>query len=125
MGYYQFINALQNNKTITVFGDGQQVRGNTYVSDCVAATIAAVEAPIGETYNLGGGESASVWDILHKLEAIAGKKAGIKREPPRPGDQRQTFADTTKLRNHFGWQARVGLEEGLKRQWDWQLENNA
>jgi nucleoside-diphosphate-sugar epimerase len=125
MGYYQFINALQNNKTITVYGDGQQVRGNTFVSDCVAASIAAIQGPIGETYNLGGGESASVWDIVQKLEAIAGKKADIKQEPPRPGDQRQTFADTTKLHHHFGWQPKVGLDEGLKRQWDWQLENRS
>jgi nucleoside-diphosphate-sugar epimerase len=122
MGYYQFIKALQNNGSITVFGDGQQVRGNTYVSDCVDATIAVAEAPIGETYNLGGGESASVWDILHKLEALAGKKAHVNQEAPRPGDQRQTFADTTKLRRHFGWQAKVGLEEGLRRQWDWQKD---
>jgi len=123
MGYFRFIQALQDNEIITVFGDGQQVRGNTYVSDCVAATLAAVEAPVGETYNLGGGESASVWDILHKLEAISGKKALTKQEPARPGDQRQTLADTTKLRNHFDWQARVGLEEGLRRQWEWQMEN--
>jgi nucleoside-diphosphate-sugar epimerase len=122
MGYYQFIKALQNKGIITVFGDGQQVRGNTYVSDCVAATIAVAEAPIGETYNLGGGESASVWDILHKLEAIAGKKVQVKQDSPRPGDQRQTFADTTKLRQHFGWQAKIGLDEGLKRQWDWQRD---
>jgi nucleoside-diphosphate-sugar epimerase len=123
MGYFRFIQALQDNEIITVFGDGQQVRGNTYVSDCVAATLAAVEAPVGETYNLGGGESASVWDILHKLEAIAGKKAHTKLETARPGDQRQTLADTTKLRSHFGWQARIGLEEGLRRQWEWQKEN--
>jgi nucleoside-diphosphate-sugar epimerase len=123
MGYYQFTKALQNNSLIKVFGDGHQVRGNTYVSDCVAATIAIAEAPIGETYNLGGGESASVWDILQKLEAIAGRKAQVKMEPARPGDQRQTFADTGKLRRHFGWQAKIGLDEGLKRQWDWQRES--
>ncbi|MFL5243423.1 MAG: NAD-dependent epimerase/dehydratase family protein [Gemmataceae bacterium] len=123
MGYFRFIQALQRNESITVFGDGQQVRGNTYVTDCVAATLAAVEAPVGESYNLGGGESASVWDILHKLEAIAGKKAHTKQERARPGDQRQTLADTTKLRNHFGWQAHIGLDEGLRRQWDWQKEN--
>jgi nucleoside-diphosphate-sugar epimerase len=120
MGYHRFIQALLRDETIIVYGDGQQVRGNTYVSDCVAATIAAVDSPSGEIYNIGGGEAASVWDILRKLEAIAGRKVKTRQEPERPGDQRYTFADTTKLRRHFGWEPRVRLDEGLRRQWEWQ-----
>ncbi len=46
MGYYQFIRALLTGGAVTVFGDGMQVRGNTYIDDCVAATIAAVQAPV-------------------------------------------------------------------------------
>src|SRR5438128_1453964 len=48
MGYYKFIQALLTGETITVNGDGQQVRGNTYISDCVEATIAAIKAPAAE-----------------------------------------------------------------------------
>src|SRR5262249_38290406 len=59
MGYYRFIKALLRNQPIEVYGDGQQVRGNTYVTDCVAATLAAVEAHPGEVYNIGGGEAAT------------------------------------------------------------------
>ncbi len=120
MGYHKFIRALQKGEPLTVFGDGQHVRGNTYVDDCVAATLAAVEAPPGETYNLGGGETATVLGVIEKLQAIAGKQAIIHWAPPRPGDQRYTFADTTKLRAHFSWTPRVGLDEGLRRQWEWQ-----
>jgi nucleoside-diphosphate-sugar epimerase len=119
MGYHIFIRAMQRQEPITVYGDGQQVRGNTYVSDCVAATLAAVEAHPGELYNVGGGEAATLWDIIHKLEALAGRRALIKQEPARHGDQRYTFADTSKLRGHLGWQPRVGLDEGLARQWAW------
>ena len=120
MGYWKFIDALLRNEPIVVYGDGQQNRGNTYIDDCVAATVAALESPIGETYNLGGGGSASVWDILHKLERIVGRKAITRPEPGRPGDQRSTFADTSKLQRHLGWQARTPLDEGLARQVDWQ-----
>jgi nucleoside-diphosphate-sugar epimerase len=120
MGYYQFIHALLRNETVTVFGDGHQVRGNTYVDDCVAATIAAVEAPVGETYNLGGGEIASVWEILTKLESLIGCKANVRREPPRVGDQRSTFADTNKLRRHLDWEALTPLDRGLAAQIEWQ-----
>src|SRR5262249_56074640 len=59
MGYHRFIAALLRDEPITVFGDGNQVRGNTYIDDCVAATIAAAAAFPGETFNLGAGETAS------------------------------------------------------------------
>jgi nucleoside-diphosphate-sugar epimerase len=120
MGYHLFIRAMLRQEPITVYGDGQQVRGNTYVSDCVAATIAAVGAHPGEVYNVGGGEAATLWDIIHKLEALAGRRAVIKQEPARAGDQRYTFADTAKLRTHLAWAPRVGLDDGLARQWAWQ-----
>ena len=120
MGYHLFIKALLAGKPVTVYGDGLQVRGNTYVDDCVAATVAAADALPGEVYNIGGGETASVWDILHRLEGIIGRKAEVRREPGRPGDQRYTGADTTKLYRHLGWRPQVGLEEGLARQVEWQ-----
>jgi nucleoside-diphosphate-sugar epimerase len=120
MGYARFIEAMLTGQPLVVFGDGQQVRGNTYVSDCVAATVAAAAAPVGEIYNVGGGETASVWDIVQRLERIIGSKALIKREPARPGDQRYTLADTTRLTRQLGWAPQVGLEQGLAHQVAWQ-----
>lgn len=122
MGYYRFIEAMLDDKVITVTGDGHQSRSNTYVADCVEATIKAVKAPVGEVYNVGGGESASVWDILRQLEELAGRKARTVVAEARPGDQRHTFADTAKLVAHLGWQPRTRLVEGLARQWEWQRE---
>jgi nucleoside-diphosphate-sugar epimerase len=120
MGYHRFARALLRGEPVTVYGDGLQVRGNTYVEDCVAATVAAANALPGETYNVGGGEAVSVWDVIRKLEAIVGRQAVIRREAARPGDQRHTCADTGRLARHLGWQPRVGLDEGLARQVAWQ-----
>jgi nucleoside-diphosphate-sugar epimerase len=122
MAYHRFIEALLRDEPVIIYGDGLQVRGNTYISDCVEATLRAMDACPGETYNVGGGETATVWDIVRKLETIAGRRARIRQEAARPGDQRYTFADTTKLRLHFSWQPRVGLDEGLRRQWLWQKQ---
>jgi nucleoside-diphosphate-sugar epimerase len=119
MGYAHFIHALLTDSPVTVYGDGLQVRGNTYVADCVEATVAAMEAPVGEIYNVGGGEAVSVWDVLHKVEALVGRQAVIRREPARPGDQRYTFADTSRLQRHLGWRPRTGLDEGLAQQVTW------
>src|SRR5262249_4475994 len=120
MGYYKFIQAALENRPVVVYGDGQQSRGNTYVDDCVNATIAAVEAPVGEVYNVGGGETASVWDILRRLEEIGSRKIAVLQEKARPGDQQYTFADTEKLRRHLGWKWCTRLDAGLRAQWDWQ-----
>jgi UDP-glucuronate 4-epimerase len=125
MGYHKFIRALLTGEPITVCGDGHQVRGNTYIDDCISATVAAVAAPVGETYNVGGGEEASVWDVLRHLEAISGRKAQVRQAPARPGDQRHTRADTSKLRRHLGWEARTRLAQGLARQWDWQQSESS
>jgi nucleoside-diphosphate-sugar epimerase len=125
MGYYRFIQALRNREPVVVYGDGFQVRGNTYVADCVEATAAAVNALPGEVFNVGGGEAANVWDILRQLEAIAGSRAVIQQQPPRPGDQRYTLADTGKLKNHLNWRPRTSLVEGLACQWNWQRRSIA
>lgn len=120
MAYHRFIHALLHGHPISVTGDGQQVRGNTYVGDCVEATIAGLDVTPGEAFNVGGGESASVWDIIHRLERILGTKAITRREAARAGDQRVTGADTRRLSLHTGWKPRVSLDEGLARQVAWQ-----
>jgi nucleoside-diphosphate-sugar epimerase len=120
MGYYRFVRAILEGNPVVVYGDGLQVRGNTFVEDCVEATVAALEAAPGEIYNVGGGETATVWEVLGKLETLLGRRAVVRHEPARPGDQRFTGADTAKLARHLGWQPRVGLDEGLARQVAWQ-----
>jgi nucleoside-diphosphate-sugar epimerase len=125
MGYHKFVEALLAGRPITVFGDGQQVRGNTYVSDCVEATLLATQALPGETYNVGGGEAIGLWDVIRKLEALTGCRAEIDAQPPRDGDQRATFADTGKLSRHLGWKPKIGLDEGLARQVAWQKQTRA
>jgi nucleoside-diphosphate-sugar epimerase len=120
MGYNRFIAALLAGQPVTVFGDGQQARGNTFVEDCVEATVLALGATAGEVFNVGGGETASVWEVLAKLEKATGCRAVVRREAGRPGDQRFTGADTTKIERHLGWRPCVGLDEGLARQVAWQ-----
>jgi nucleoside-diphosphate-sugar epimerase len=120
MGYYKFIQALWTCEPVTVFGGGQQVRGNTFVDDCIDATIRAMKASPGEIFNVGGGEAANVWDVLRKLESISGSRFTIRQEAARPGDQQHTLADTGKIRRLLGWEPATSLQEGLSRQFRWQ-----
>jgi nucleoside-diphosphate-sugar epimerase len=120
MGYHLFIDAILKGKPIKLTGDGMQVRGNTFVADCVDATVQATQAMPGETFNLGGGELVTVMDVLRKLERITGRPAIIERHPPRTGDQLATGADIAKLTRHIGWKPTTGIDEGLERQVEWQ-----
>lgn len=120
MGYHRFVEALLKGESITVYGDGNQVRGNTYVADCVEATVRAVKAIPGEVYNVGGGETASVREIVARLERIIGRRAVLRYEAPRQGDQMVTAADTSKIVAHLGWKSRTNLDEGLSLQVAWQ-----
>jgi len=122
MGYNKFIQCVLDGQPIQLTGDGTQVRGNTYVDDCVAATVAAVNTVPGETFNVGGGELVSVTDVIRKIEKLTGKTARIQRLPERRGDQKHTGADIVKLTRHTGWKPRVGVEEGLARQIAWQTQ---
>ena len=121
MGYHLFIDAVLTGRPITLTGDGMHVRGNTYVADCVDATVAAGFGALpGETFNLGGGELTTIIEVIRKIERIAGKPAVIERHPPRKGDQLATAADVGKLHRHLGWQPTTGLDEGLRQQIEWQ-----
>ena len=120
MGYHLFINSVLQGKPITLTGDGLQVRGNTFVLDCVSATMAATGVMTGETFNLGGGELVTVIEAIRRIERLAGKPAIIERHPPRKGDQIATGADVTKLARHTGWKPLTSLDEGLMRQIEWQ-----
>jgi nucleoside-diphosphate-sugar epimerase len=122
MGYHIFIEAMLDGRPITVFGDGEQSRSNTFISDCVGGTIDAIEgASIGEVYNIAGGEELTVNAAIATIGAAVGVEPVVLHGPPRPGDQRRTFADTTKARTAFGFRPTVGAAEGLAAQVAWQV----
>ncbi len=121
MGYHLFIRSILRGETIPLTGDGLQVRGNTYITDCVEATQrAGFGATPGEVYNLGGGELTTIVDVIRRIERLTGKAAIVERKPDRKGDQVATLADVTKLYRHLGWRPTTGLDEGLSAQIAWQ-----
>ena len=58
-------------------------------------------------------------DAIALLERVSGRQLELREEPPVPGDQRRTRADTTRIRDELGWEPRVSLEDGLSAQWEW------
>ena len=118
MAFTRIAFALAEGRPFDLYGDGLQSRSFTYVSDVVAATLAALEGGSG-TYNVGGGTEATMLETIAILEGFAGRRLEVRSHPAVPGDQRRTLADTTLIRTELGWEPRVGLEEGLSSQWAW------
>ncbi|HUG15040.1 MAG TPA: NAD-dependent epimerase/dehydratase family protein, partial [Thermomicrobiales bacterium] len=121
MAYHRFIQAMLTNQPISVYGDGEQTRGITYIDDCVRGTVDAIaHARSGEVYNLGGGVPISVNRAIEVLEDAIGTRAKRQYLPPRPGDQRNTLANVDKARAHFGYVPRTDPQQGLPLQLEWQ-----
>src|SRR5713101_8217744 len=120
MAFARFMQALVDGDAIEVFGDGEQTREFTYVSDAVEGTIRAATADVvGQVFNLGGGSRVTVNRVLATLEDISRIKTKRKTLPAAPGDPRHTGASINLARESLGWEPRVSLREGLTKQWEW------
>lgn len=96
-------------KPFTVVGDGRQTRDFTFVTDAVAALVAAARSQIsGEIMNVGSDNSYSVNELVGLL---GGDAVHI---PKRPGEPDCTLADTTKIKSLLGWRAIVPFPEGVQ-----------
>jgi nucleoside-diphosphate-sugar epimerase len=118
MAFTRIAMALAAGHPFDLFGDGLQSRSFTYVGDVVRGTIAAMEGGRG-TYNVGGGEEATMRDTIATFEELAGRRLDVRKHPAVPGDQRRTKADTSLIRKELGWEPTTTLREGLAAQWEW------
>ena len=120
MAFHRFIKAAIAGQPITLYGDGEQTRDFTFISDAVAATVAAGERGVpGRAYNIGGGSRVSVNYVLDIISRLAGKPLDVRREAAQKGDMRNTFADTSLARADLGFAPSVSLEEGLEAEYRW------
>ena len=118
MAFSRFIAAGRAGRAVEVYGDGEQVRDFTFVSDAVEATIRAGSvASAGEAiFNVGGGSSVTVRAVLASLAEILGRSIEIRELPSQPGDVRETGADLRRAEATLGWHPTVSLDEGLRAQ---------
>jgi nucleoside-diphosphate-sugar epimerase len=118
MAFTRIAMCLAGGRPFDLFGDGLQSRSFTYVADVVRGTILAMAGGSG-TYNVGGGEEATMRDTIAIFEELAGRQLEIRDHPSVPGDQRRTKADTTLIRSELGWEPTTALRDGLAAQWEW------
>jgi len=119
-----FAKAVLEGKLITIYGNGKQVRDLLYVDDLVEAYLLAVKKikqVKGEVYNIGGGRenSRSLLEVVRILEKLSGKKAKLRHDKARPGDQKVFISDNQKVSKELGWEQEYDVERGIKLLFDW------
>jgi nucleoside-diphosphate-sugar epimerase len=111
-----FINCLLENKSPTIYGDGEQTRDFVNVKDVVEANMLALtkREAVGEVFNISTGEPITVNKLTETLQKIMGRTS-LKpvHAEHRPGDIEHSYGDITKARRNLGYKPKVQLEKGL------------
>ena len=138
-----FLNRILNNENLLIYGDGLQTRSYTYVSDVVDGIIGSLDGTSnGEVYNISGGSTCTIMELAKTILNITKSNVGIDFAPQgdyrfsdewvkiplgvtkkdKLGnwiDTRNYVADNNKALNDFGYNPKVGLEEGITKMWEW------
>ena len=119
----KFISALLSGISPTIYGDGEQTRDFTYVTDCVSATLAAcsVSSVSGEVFNVGTGKRTSVNNLCAILQKILNREIPPDFGPPQPGDIRHDYANITKAESRLYYKPICDMEQGLYKTAEWYM----
>lgn len=138
MSPFLFTDAILHDRPIKVFNNGDMLRDFTYIDDIVEGVIRVLDRPAEpnpdwdatcpdpssssapyRVYNIGNSHPVKLMDFIRAIELACGKDAEKIFLPMQPGDVYQTNADTTLLRETFGYKPSKDIEEGVKETVEW------
>ncbi len=99
----------------TIDGDGEQQKDYVYVGDIARANVLALSRGSGQAINVGTGKGTSVNQIFNALRAATGSTVEPRFGPPRPGDVRNIWLDSSLAGQALGWKHEVEIDEGIRR----------
>ncbi|HPO44272.1 MAG TPA: GDP-L-fucose synthase [Spirochaetota bacterium] len=112
--------ARRGDKSVPVWGTGKATREFLYVEDCAEAVVLATERyESPEPVNIGAGFEISIKDLAEKIAALAGFKGVLEWDASKPDGQPRRMLDTSRAEREFGFKARTGFDEGLRRTVEW------
>lgn len=123
MAFARFFNAILADRPLEVLGTGEQSRDFTFVSDIVAATVAAASAPktSGKIFNVGGGSRVPLQHALSIIADTVGRRPQVITRDVYAGDVLDSWADISQAKKYLGYEPETELASGLQQQWAWTL----
>jgi len=119
----KFVQKIDQNEPIQMFGDGSSGRDYTHIDDILQGVTAALELTTQyDVINLGNSHPISLAELIRTIEAALGKKASIRQMPMQAGDVPITCADISKARRLLGYAPRVSFPEGIREFAEWYLD---
>lgn len=123
MSVFKFIKLIDEEKPITIFGDGNQSRDFTYVDDIAEGTILGLNLNGFGIINLGNNNPHRLNEMIELIEKNLRKKAIIEYKPFHKADIKDTWADISKAKKLLNWKPKINLEEGIEKTVKWYMEN--
>jgi UDP-glucose 4-epimerase len=120
-----FAHHLLAGSGVTVYGDGLQTRDFVNVEDVARANVRALEARASGVFNVATGHGSTIESLARAMVKLSGGGAEVVYGPPRPGEVRHSRASVAAAKQAFGYEPRVGLEEGLAAYLDWMRQDVA
>jgi len=121
MVMFRFTQWIKEGLPVHLNGDGNQSRGFTYLDDIARGTILGLKRVGYEIINLGGHEVITMNEMVARLETLLGERAEVVHHTAHKADMLANQADVSKARRLLGWEAQVGLDEGMRRLVEWYL----
>jgi UDP-glucose 4-epimerase len=109
-------------RPMTVWGDGNSLRDYLYIDDFIHAVALVLRSPPRrgmQTYNVCSGYETRLNDLLGRIERVSGRQLQREYRAARGTDLARVALNGNLLRRTLGWQSAVGLDDGLRRTWEW------
>ena len=118
----KFVNLINEDKPVYVYGNGKTVRDYTYIDDIVSGICAAInyDKSLYEVINLGAGNPISLEEVIGTIEKVLGKKAKRQNLPMQRGDVYKTASDITKAYKLLNYEPKISFEDGIRNFIQWE-----
>ncbi|MHA2393141.1 MAG: GDP-mannose 4,6-dehydratase [Promethearchaeota archaeon] len=125
MAIRKFFNNILHNEPLKIFGDGEQIRDFTYITDIIDGLLLAAEnnQSNGEVFNLGCSNPISINKLIEKMYKISNKPKNVDYLERQEGDVEVTHSKIDKAKNKLHFKPKINIDEGLKKTYEWQITN--
>ena len=111
---------LLQNKSFTIYGDGEQTRDFINVKDVAKANVQAFETPgVRGAFNIGSGDSITINQLAEIFKRVSDRDIEVVYVPPRKGEVLHSKAKIDKAKSAFNFKPEIDIEEGLKEYISW------